>query len=109
MVRREFVSTATSTMGPPQGAQAGIDNPALNTAAFERGIAQAGTNERQGMTIGGTNIKTGLLLVVLIAAAAFGWSQVEIVNVKGSDVALQPSWTWLAFLLTFILGIAAAF
>jgi uncharacterized YccA/Bax inhibitor family protein len=96
-------------MGQPSASQGGIDNPALNPQAFERGMADVSAAERQGMTVAGTYVKTGLLLVILIAAAAFGWSQVEIVTLNGSEIALQPSWTWLAFLLTFILGIAGAF
>ena len=103
------MSTTTSTLDQPRGGQGSIDNPALNPQAFERGIAQAGAAERAGMSTAGTYVKTGLLLVILIAAAAFGWSQVELVTVNGREVALQPSWTWLAFLLTFILGITAAF
>ncbi len=103
------MSTATSTMNQPGGSQSGINNPALNPQAFGRGITQAGAAERVGMTTAGTYLKTGLLLIILIAAAAFGWSQVELVTVNGREVALQPSWTWLAFLLTFILGITAAF
>jgi uncharacterized YccA/Bax inhibitor family protein len=61
------------------------------------------------MTVGGTYLKTGLLLVVLILGASFGWSQVTIVEVRGVPVALQPAWTWLLAFLTVILGIVAAF
>jgi uncharacterized YccA/Bax inhibitor family protein len=102
------MGTATSTLDRPREDQGGVNNPALNPQAFDRGIEQAGAAERQGMTVAGTYLKTGLLLVILIAAAAFGWSQVEIATVNGHEVALQPAWTWLAFLLTFILGIAGA-
>jgi uncharacterized YccA/Bax inhibitor family protein len=84
-------------------------NPALNPQAFQRGIAEAPAAERRGMTVAGAYVKSGLLLVIVILAAVFGWSQVEIVQVRGVDVALQPTWTWLAFLLTFIFGIAGAF
>jgi uncharacterized YccA/Bax inhibitor family protein len=89
--------------------ESGANNPALNSAAFQRGLAQAAPAERTGMTASGTYVKTGLLLVILVLAAAFGWSQVEIALVKGSEMALPPSWTWLLVLLTFILGIAGAF
>src|SRR5690349_23904289 len=61
------------------------------------------------MTVAGTYAKTAILLVILIAAAALGWSRVEVVAVNGREVALTPAWTWLAFLLTFILGIVGAF
>ena len=54
---------------------------------------------------GGTYAKTGLLVVIPLLGAAFGWLQVEIVQVRGSDVALQPAWTWLVAFGTLILGI----
>ena len=46
--------------------------------------------------------------MIVVAAAAFGWSQVEIVSVDGQR-ALTPAWTWLVFLLTLIVGIVGAF
>jgi uncharacterized YccA/Bax inhibitor family protein len=61
------------------------------------------------MTAAGTYVITGLLFVIVVAAAAFGWSQVEIVPVGGREDALTPAWTWLAFLLTFIVAIVDAF
>jgi uncharacterized YccA/Bax inhibitor family protein len=61
------------------------------------------------MTASGTYAKTVVLLVLLVAAAAFGWSQVELIEYDGRTVAIQPPWSWLAFLLTFILGFAGAF
>ena len=47
--------------------------------------------------------------MIVVAAAAFGWSQVEIVSVDGRQEALTPAWTWLVFLLTLIVGIVGAF
>jgi uncharacterized YccA/Bax inhibitor family protein len=44
-----------------------------------------------------------------VATAAFGWSQVEIVTVGGREEALTPAWTWLAFLITFVVAIVGAF
>jgi uncharacterized YccA/Bax inhibitor family protein len=102
------MGTATSTLERPREEQGGINNPALNPQAFARGSAQADAAERRGMTVAGTYGRTGLLLALLLAAAAFGWGQVELATVNGHQVALQPTWTWLAFLLTFILGIAGA-
>jgi len=64
--------------------------------------------ERTGMTVAGTYVKTGILLVILVIAGAWGWSQVEIVQVRGADVALQPAHTWLVAFGTLILGIVAA-
>jgi uncharacterized YccA/Bax inhibitor family protein len=61
------------------------------------------------MTASGTYAVAGLLFVIVVAAAAFGWSQVEIVTVGGRKEALTPVWTWLAFLLTFVVAIVGAF
>jgi len=85
-----------------------LENPALNDRSFERGIEEA-DGEHRGMTAAGTYVITGVLLVIAVAAAAFGWSQVEIVNVDGRQEALTPAWTWLVFLLTFVVGIVGAF
>ena len=86
-----------------------IENPALTTQSFARGSAEASAAERQGMTAAGTFAKTVVLLVLLVAAAAFGWSQVEIVQAGNRAVAVTPWWTWLAFLLTFIFAFAGVF
>jgi uncharacterized YccA/Bax inhibitor family protein len=61
------------------------------------------------MTASGTYAVAGLLFVIVVAAAAFGWSQVEIVTVGGRTKALTPAWTWLAFLVTFVVAIVGAF
>jgi uncharacterized YccA/Bax inhibitor family protein len=85
-----------------------IENPALNERSFQRGIEEAGTEPR-GMTAAGTYAVTGVLFAIVVAAAAFGWSQVEIVTVNGRQEALTPAWTWLAFLVTFVVAIIGAF
>jgi uncharacterized YccA/Bax inhibitor family protein len=85
-----------------------LENPALNQHSFQRGIEEAGAEPR-GMTASGTYAIAGVLLAIVVAAAAFGWSQVEIVSVGGRKEALTPAWTWLAFLLTFIVAIVGAF
>ena len=85
-----------------------VENPALNERSFRRGIEESGA-ESGGMTAAGTYAITGVLLILVVGAAAFGWSQVEIVTVSGRQEALTPAWTWLAFLLTFVVGIVGAF
>jgi uncharacterized YccA/Bax inhibitor family protein len=95
-------------MGNVETSQTGADNPALNERAFERGIAQAPASDR-GMTAVGTYVKTLLLLILLVGAAGFGWTQVEMVTVAGQEVAVLPAWVWFAFLMTFILGFAGVF
>jgi uncharacterized YccA/Bax inhibitor family protein len=79
-----------------------VENPALTDQSFARGAVQIGAAERARMTAGGTYAKTLLLLVFFVAAAAFGWSQVEFVRVGSQSIPVTPWWTWLAFLLTFI-------
>lgn len=85
------------------------NNPALNQEAFNRAVARGGAAERAGMTARGAYLKTGFLLVLLIIAAAWGWSQVQIVSAFGREVAVAPSWTFLAFFLAFIFGILGVF
>jgi uncharacterized YccA/Bax inhibitor family protein len=85
-----------------------LENPALNELSFERGMEEAGVEART-MTASGTYAITGVLFVIVVAAAALGWSQVEIVTVDGRQEALTPAWTWLVFLLTLIVGIIGAF
>jgi uncharacterized YccA/Bax inhibitor family protein len=85
-----------------------LENPALNERSFQRGMEEAGTEPRT-MSASGTYAITGLLFVIVVATAAFGFSQVEIVTVDGRQEALTPAWTWLVFLLTFIVGIVGAF
>src|SRR3954469_3807556 len=108
------MTTGSVAFGPqeqtsgPTGAETTSRNPALNAQAFARGITEGGA-DRRSMTVAGTYAITALLILLVILGAAFGWSQVEIVAVQGQDVALTPSWTWLAFLLAFIFGIAGVF
>jgi hypothetical protein len=47
-----------------------LENPALNERSFQRGIEEAGAEPR-GMSAAGTYAITGLLLVLVVAAAAF--------------------------------------
>jgi hypothetical protein len=67
-----------------------LENPALNERSFQRGIEEAGTEPR-AMSAAGTYAITGLLFVIVVAAAAFGWSQVEIVTVGGQEERLSVS------------------
>ncbi|HEX2924152.1 MAG TPA: Bax inhibitor-1/YccA family protein [Chloroflexota bacterium] len=86
-----------------------LENPALNAASFQKGAAEAAEAQRRGMTATGTYARTAFLLLLLLVAAAFGWSQVEIVSVGGRQVVVQPGWTWLAIVLTLVFGMAGAF
>ena len=85
------------------------NNPALNQQAFARAIERNGGAERTGMSAIGTYVKTGLLLLLLIAAGTWGWSQVQFETIRGTVVAIPPNWIWFAFFFTFILAIAGIF
>jgi uncharacterized YccA/Bax inhibitor family protein len=102
------VTATAHAADAPGGRPTGPSNPALNPQAFQRGWAQASPAERVGMTVAGTYIKTGALVVILFGGASYGWSQVEIVDVRGVPVAVQPAWTWLLVFLTLGLGIYGA-
>jgi uncharacterized YccA/Bax inhibitor family protein len=88
-------------------------NPALNEKVFQAertavidtsALGGAGLGARQGgvvkppageaMTIGGVVEKSAFLLLLLVASAAFGWSQVERVG----ESATVPGWLILALL-----------
>jgi uncharacterized YccA/Bax inhibitor family protein len=103
------MTAGAAAYDPLQAPQRGSDNPALNPQAFQRGMAAAPAAERAGMTVAGTYVKTGFLLVLLIGAGAFGWSQVEIATINGHEVAIQPTWTWLAVVLTLVFGFGGIF
>jgi hypothetical protein len=78
-----------------------LKTPALNERSPQRGIEESDATPR-GMTVAGTYVITGLLLVMVVAAVAFGWPQVEIVTVGGREEAVTSAWMWLALLLTLI-------
>jgi hypothetical protein len=66
-----------------------LKTPALNERSPRPGIKESDATPR-GMTAAGTYVITSLLLVMGVAAVAFGWSQVEIVTVGGREEALIP-------------------
>ena len=59
-----------------------LENPALNERSFQQGIEEAGAEARP-MTASGTYAITGLVFLIVVAAAAFGFSQVEVVSLGG--------------------------
>lgn len=74
------------------------------------------------MTVGGTMLALGVLFVLLLSAAAFGWSQVapgepvlvtdpatgQLVETGSYDTTL-PGWMWGAVIVGLVAGLAAAF
>lgn len=81
-------------------------NPVLNEQAFQR--AQAGAGAGAVMTARGAYLKTIFLMVLLVIASVFGWSQVRVIEVAGQQLALAPSWTWGVMLLAFIVALIGA-
>ncbi len=84
------MTAANPSYDPNLTKQNSSNNPALNDQAFERAIARTGAAKKAGMTAMGAYLKTGLLLILMIIAGAWGWSEVLIVNISGQQVAVQP-------------------
>jgi uncharacterized YccA/Bax inhibitor family protein len=91
---------AAGAWGPPQGQST---PPVFGTPITDGPIS---TWDSRRMTIEGTATATGVLLVVLLAAAVFGWSQVTEVN---GEVAKFPAWTIFGILVGFGCVIALRF
>ena len=106
--RKGHGMTAGAQAAPAGTLEEAGSNPALNPQAFARAMAETPVGERTGMTAAGAYAKAFALLVLLVLAAAFGWSQVTSVSVGGQTFALAPGWTWIVFLLAFIVGIVGA-
>jgi uncharacterized YccA/Bax inhibitor family protein len=59
-------------------------------------------------TVGGTATATGVLLVILLAAAAFGWNQVDPVPVGATSVGF-PAMAFVGIIVGFICAIVVSF
>ncbi len=104
-----------------------FENPALNDKTFKQAIAQsqvgygqpgygqpAYTQPAEVMTTTGTYAITAALLMLVIAGALIGWTQVETIpySAYGGTTWIPtsiPSWLLPALIGTFILAIAASF
>jgi uncharacterized YccA/Bax inhibitor family protein len=110
-----------------------VPNPMLSDTTFERmqqpAATQAGwgapthpippsgdtsspwrpTGPTQTMTIQGTATATGVLLVLLSAAAVVGWQSTDIVVTPDGSFANPPGWVMLTILAGFGVGILSAF
>jgi len=82
-----------------------LENPTLNDHAFQKAMAENPGAARAGFHVAVVYLMTGLLLVVLIAGAAVGWSQVDV----DGAIARMPAWFGLVSFLTLIVGLAAVF
>lgn len=67
------------------------------------------------MTVGGSVTATSVLMILLVAAAAFGWSQVAqttpVLNKAGEVVSgpTMPSWIFLAMIVGVVFGLITSF
>ena len=75
-------------------------NPALNSKAFETFDA---VDSSRTMTVEGTAIKTGVLLVCVVVPAAFSWNQYNV------NPGTAGAWMWGGFIGGLILAIVTIF
>jgi uncharacterized YccA/Bax inhibitor family protein len=89
-------SGADAALPPPApGTQVGIDDGPISPYRAYR-----------PMTLDGTIARTGILFVLLLAAAVWGWNQVE---VTAGQVTGFPSWSLIAVLIGFAAVIVCSF
>jgi uncharacterized YccA/Bax inhibitor family protein len=98
-------------------------SPLLNEGAFQNEAQTTGhgwtteTSEKGTMTVGGTATATGVLLALLIAAAWYGWTQVNpaqpIINRQTGQVTgytgTFPAWLMITALVGAVAAIAGSF
>lgn len=87
--------------------------------AFDAGSSSTReATQGRRMTIGGSMTATGVLLVLLVASGAFGWSQVDqsfqtINNPNGTVTVVNnstaPWWIWAGMFGAFVLGMITVF
>ncbi len=83
-----------------------IDPAAAAGGAYTAGQAQVQAASGEAMTVGGVVEKSAFLLLLLVGAAAFGWSQVEQTALGQPQV---PGWLLLALLGGFGIAILTIF
>jgi uncharacterized YccA/Bax inhibitor family protein len=99
--------TAHST---PVGAAPSSGNPAFNESRYDTYLASEGV-EPATMTVGGTALKTGFLLVLVVAGAAWGWSSAtdpvatDLGSGYGNTTVTIPGGFWLASFAALFVGI----
>lgn len=88
-------------------------NPALSDKVLDQYLVP--TADTRAMTVGGTVVKTSVLLVVLILAGAYGWSVTATGTVSdaaggyANTTVTLPAGLWLASLGALFVGIACSF
>ncbi len=78
-------------------------NPALNANAFQRAIQQGGASQ-SNLTALSVYLRAGFLLLIMIIAAGFGWSQTEVFTVGQQQVVQIPPATWCLSMLAFVIA-----
>ena len=81
------------------------DPNATADAALQSTAPYPVTTDADAMTIGGTAAKTGFLLLLVLAAGAWGWTLVDPVAGETSI----PGWWFLALIGVFVLAIVTVF
>ena len=74
-------------------------NPALNANTFEGARADSG----EAMTLQGTVNKTAILLLLLVLASCWTWTQARV------NPAMVGQWLWIGLLVGFIIGLVTVF
>jgi len=89
-------------------------NPAFRTEVRERYLTSAPSGTST-MTVGGTAARTAVLLVLLVATGAYGWTSTlrhvpsQSGNGATDTTVILPGGLWLALLLALGFGIACSF
>jgi uncharacterized YccA/Bax inhibitor family protein len=82
-----------------------VDNPVLTKKAFER-AEQAVPTSYDAMTVAGTFRKAGVLLVLLVTGAAFGWVSFQPVGPRHVQI---PAWSFVALVVAFVTALVCSF
>ncbi|MCB1246568.1 MAG: Bax inhibitor-1/YccA family protein [Acidimicrobiia bacterium] len=90
--------TLEKQFGGLPGADGAVDAKLAEKSTLPTGAARA-------MTIGGVAAKTGVLLLFVLAAGAWGWNQID---TQALTVTI-PAWWWLVLTGAVVLAIVTAF
>ncbi len=97
----------------PAGTAAHSGNPAFNESRYDTYLVPEGVQPAT-MTVGGTALKTGFLLLLVIAGGAWGWSSAtdpvasDIGAGYGNTTVTIPGGFWLASFAALFVGIFVA-
>lgn len=83
-------------------------NPALDLAAFQKAEQQGGASDAKLTTLS-VYLRAGLLLLVMIITAIFGWSQTEVFSIGNQQVVDIPPATWCLSMIAFTVAMVGIF